>query len=232
MLWRRWDDRLRATAVAARAGTVGGYLLIALGVLEFLTGWGGIGGIWLTLIGWFITVAARQQHEQVTRHSNLGTLRVRDAMTTEPVVIPATATVGEVIERYVRTNRFSSFPIGNADGHIVGLTTVQRMAWLPSESRCGAPVTVGAATPGQIAWCGPDDPLLAVAASMNSSPDRRVLVVDAGHLVGILSPSDVARAIRHAELFGESADQKAASESGRGRSGASGRVTWGPAPQP
>jgi Zn-dependent protease len=92
MLWRRWDDRLRATAVAARVGTVGGYLLIALGVLEFLTGAGGIGGIWLALIGWFITVAARQQHEQVRRHSSFGTLRVRDAMTTEPVVVPGEST--------------------------------------------------------------------------------------------------------------------------------------------
>ena len=73
ILWRRWDDRLRATAVAARVGTAGGYLLIALGVLEFLTGGGGIGSIWLALIGWFITVAARQQHELVRRQSGRGT---------------------------------------------------------------------------------------------------------------------------------------------------------------
>lgn len=240
VLWRRWDDRLRATTVAARVGTVGGYLLIAVGIFEFLTGGGGIGGIWLALIGWFITVAARQQHEQVRRYSDssaprlrdaMTTLRVRDAMTTDPLVVPATTTVGEAIERYVRTSRFSSFPIGTPDGRIVGLTTVQRMAWLPSESRSSAPVTVGAATPGQIAWCGPDDPLFAVAARMHSSPDRRVLVVDGEHLVGILSPSDVARALRHAELFGKSADEHGAPGSGRGWPGAGRGVTWGPASQ-
>ena len=216
LLWRRWGDRLRATTVAARVGTAGGFLLIAVGIFEFLTGGGGIGGIWLALIGWFITVAARQQQEQVRRHSHLEVLRVRDAMTSDPLVVPATTTVGEAIERYVRTSRFSSFPIGAPDGRIVGLTTAQRMAWLPSESRSSAPVTAGAATPAQIAWCGPDDPLFSVAARMNSSPDRRVLVVEDGHLVGILSPSDVARALRHAELFGKPADQKGASGSGRG----------------
>jgi Zn-dependent protease/predicted transcriptional regulator len=231
VLWRRWGDRLRATTVAARVGTAGGFLLIAIGIFEFLTGGGGIGGIWLALIGWFITVAARQQQEQVRRHSHLGVLRVRDAMTGDPVVVPATTTVGEAIDRYVRTSRFSSFPIGTPDGRIVGLTTAQRMAWLPTESRSSAPVTAGAATPGQIAWCGPDDPLFSVAARMNGSPDRRVLVVEDGHLVGILSPSDVARALRHAELFGKSADGKGASGSGRGWPGAGRGVSWGPASQ-
>jgi Zn-dependent protease/predicted transcriptional regulator len=230
VLWRRWGDRLRATTVAARVGTAAGFLLIAVGIFEFLAG-GGIGGIWLALIGWFITVAARQQQEQVRRHSHLGALRVRDAMTSDPLVVPATTTVGEVIERYVRTSRFSSFPIGTPDGRIVGLTTAQRMAWLPSESRSSASVTAGAATPGQIAWCGPDDPLFSVAARMHSSPDRRVLVVEDEHLVGILSPSDVARALRHAELFGKSADEKGASGSGRGWPGAGRGVSWGPASQ-
>lgn len=231
LLWRRWGDRLRATTVAARVGTAGGFLLIAVGVLEFLTGGGGIGGIWLALIGWFITVAARQQQEQVRRHSQLGVLRVRDAMTSDPLVVPATTTVGEVIERYVGTGRFSSFPIGTPDGRIVGLTTVQRMAWLPSESRSRAPVTAGAATPDQIVCCGPDDPLFAVAARMQSSPDRRVLVVDAGHLVGILSPSDVARAQSHAELFGQSGQEQGWPGSGRGWPGAGHGATWGPASQ-
>jgi Zn-dependent protease len=64
-LWRRWADRLRATAVAAKAGQVVGYGLIALGAVEFLAGAGALGGVWLALIGWFITVAARQQNQRV-----------------------------------------------------------------------------------------------------------------------------------------------------------------------
>jgi Zn-dependent protease len=66
LLWRRWSDRVRATAVAARVGRLAGYGLIAVGILEFLAGGGALGGIWLALIGWFITVAARQQNERVS----------------------------------------------------------------------------------------------------------------------------------------------------------------------
>jgi Zn-dependent protease len=65
VLWRRWSDRVRATAVAAKVGQIAGYGLIAVGVVEFLAGGGALGGIWLALIGWFITVAARQQNERV-----------------------------------------------------------------------------------------------------------------------------------------------------------------------
>lgn len=65
VLWRRWSDRVRATAVAATVGRIAGYGLIALGAVEFLAGGGPLGGMWLALIGWFITVAARQQNERV-----------------------------------------------------------------------------------------------------------------------------------------------------------------------
>jgi Zn-dependent protease len=65
LLWRRWSDRVRATAVAATVGKIAGYALIAVGILELLAGGGALGGIWLALIGWFITVSARQQNERV-----------------------------------------------------------------------------------------------------------------------------------------------------------------------
>src|SRR5438067_1686281 len=64
-LWRRWSDRVRATAVAAKVGQIVGYGLIAVGVVQLLAGGGALGGIWLALIGWFITVSARQQNERV-----------------------------------------------------------------------------------------------------------------------------------------------------------------------
>jgi Zn-dependent protease len=63
-LWHRWSDRMRATAVAAKVGQVAGYGLVAIGLLEFLAGGGAFGGLWLALVGWFITVAARQQNER------------------------------------------------------------------------------------------------------------------------------------------------------------------------
>jgi len=150
----------------------------------------------------------------VREHARAGDLRVADAMTQGPLVIPHTATVAEVVERYMRPNRFAAFPIADACGRTVGLMTVRRMAELPRESWSATPVVAAAATPAEIVECAPQDRLHDVAARLQSSPDRRALVVERGRLVGILTPSDVARAIGRAELLGQASG---AGEPGRGR---------------
>jgi Zn-dependent protease len=180
-LWRHWRDRLRATAVAATAGKVVGYGLVALGGVEVLTG-GALGGIWLGMIGWFVATAAGQQHERVSERGRFGSLRVSDAMTAEPVVVPATATVAEVVDRCVRPGRFSSYPVGES-GRIVGL----------------------------------------------ASADRRAIVVAEGRLVGILTPSDVERALSHARLLRAPGAGPESGPEDRDRDGAG--LSWAPGPR-
>lgn len=230
LLWRHWNDRVRATAVASKVGRAGGLLVIAAGAFEFLAGGGALGGVWLALIGWFITVAAKQQNEQVSRHFRAGEILVADAMSREPLAVPAEATVAEVIDQYVRPSRFSSFPVLDASGRTVGLATVQRIASLPRDTWAATPIGAAAAPRTEIVECGPDDPLADVAVRVQSSPDRRAIVLEGGRLVGILTPSDVSRAIGR-ELAGQ---RSAAPGPAPGR-GAPGETTagigWGAAPQ-
>ena len=200
-LWRRWRDRLRATAAAAWAGKVVGYGLVGLGALELLAG-GALGGVWLGMIGWFVATAAGQQGEQASRSARFGGLRVADAMTPDPVVVPATATVAEVVERCVRPGRFSSYPVGES-GRIVGLATVDRIGRVPREAWPDTAVTAVAAPPAEMVVCRPDEPLVEAAVRLRASADRRAIVVDGGRLVGILTPSDVERALSHARLLGQ-----------------------------
>jgi len=230
LLWRHWHDRIRATAVAARVGKVCGIGLIAVGALEFLAG-GALGGIWLAVIGWFITVAAGQQHQQVAHRSREGDLRVADAMTGAPLVVPAEATVAEVIERYVRPNRFSSFPVVDIHRRLVGLVTVTRMASLPRDRWHTTPVGAAAARPTEIVQCGPNDNLAQVAVRMQGSPDRRAVVVEGARIVGILTPSDVRRAINHAELFGQPPGARGPSPVQGEPNATPGGMSWGPVPE-
>jgi Zn-dependent protease/CBS domain-containing protein len=219
LLWRHWGDRARATAVAAKVGRAGGFVLIAIGALEFLFGGGALDGVWLALIGWFVVVAAGQQQRQYDRRERIGELRVGDAMSRNPVTVPAQATVAEVIERYVRPTRFSSFPVVDEGGSLVGMATVRRMAMLPRDGWSTAPVSAAAAGPAEIVQCGPQDGLSDVAARIQSSPDRRAIVLEGRRPVGILTPSDVKRAMGRAELFGQPLPGGGAAPS------------WGPAPQ-
>ena len=198
-LWRHWRDRLRATAVAASAGRVVGFGLIGLGVVEVLAG-GALGGVWLGMIGWFVATAAGQQRDRVSDRSRFGTLRVADAMTPDPVVVPSTATVAEVVDRCVRPGRFSSYPVGES-GRIVGLATVDRIGRVPRDAWPRTVITAAAARPAEMVACRPDEPLADAAARLGESPDRRAIVVEDGRLVGILTPSDVERTVNHARLL-------------------------------
>ena len=200
-LWRHWRDRLRATAAAATAGKVVGYGLIGLGAVELLAG-GALGGIWLAMIGWFVTSAAGQQGRRVSERGLYGALRVADAMTSRPTVVPATATVADVVDRCVRPGRFSSYPVGES-GRIVGLATVERIGRVPRDAWPYTVITAAAARPAEMVVCRPDEPLVDVAARVRDSIDRRAIVVDEGRLVGILTPSDIDRALTLARLLSE-----------------------------
>lgn len=221
LLWWHWRDRIRATNVASRVGRICGIGLIAVGALEFFTGGDALSGIWLAVIGWFVYAAAGQQRQAVTERPPTGGLRASDAMTRDPVVVPAEATVAEVIDRYVRPHRLSTFPVLDASGRIAGLATVTRMASLPREAWATTRIGAAAAAPSETVQCAPDEDLAAVAGRMQRSPDRRAIVVERGSVVGILTPSDVRRATSSTGMFGQTPPAP----------GPAGGMSWGAVPE-
>jgi len=90
-LWRLRGDRVSAAITASRAGRRFGWLLVALGLVQFLMV--GVGGLWLMLLGWFITTAATAEEQQVELGGALAGVRVADVMSADPVAVPAGITV-------------------------------------------------------------------------------------------------------------------------------------------
>lgn len=63
VVWWRTGNRLRATEVATGAGRVLGWLLIGVGIYLVLVG-ATVDGIWLLLLGWFMTAMASAEEGQ------------------------------------------------------------------------------------------------------------------------------------------------------------------------
>ena len=203
IVWWRTGDRVRAEVSAARAGTVFGYVLVALGLVELFAG-GGIGGLWLVLLGWFLVMVSRAEETQARVGADLAGVRVADVMTPSPVTVGAATSVDDVLHDYVMRHHCSSFPVVDRSGSVTGLVTLTQLRAVSRERR---PVTTAgqvAVPAAEVPRAAPGEPLLdvlrRVAGTGRDRAGGRMLVWDDDRLAGIVSPTDVARAIDVAEL--------------------------------
>ncbi|MBY0442605.1 MAG: site-2 protease family protein [Mycobacteriaceae bacterium] len=192
-LWHRHGDSTRATVGAAHAGRVVAMVLIMLGLAEFLVG-GLVGGVWLVFIGWFIFAAARDEETQATSQQIFAGVRVVDAMTAKPHTAPGWITVEDFIQCYVLGDRHSAYPVADQDGSIIGLITLRQLREVAPNQRTTTSVREIALPLSRVPTAAPQEPLSALLQRMTPvGPDSRALVVDQGKVIGIVTPSDVAR---------------------------------------
>lgn len=199
VLWSRGGDRMRATHLAARAGRGFGIFLIALGVLEFFA-LAALGGLWFVFLGWFIVSASRAEETQSRTKTALAGLTVGEVMSPDPVAVPDWITVDAFLHDYVIARRFSCFPLRDLDGKLTGLVSIRRLGVVPRSERETTRIRDVAVPLDRVARSRPDEPLVDVMDRLHESDDGRVLVFEGDNLVGIVSSSDVSRALRLAEL--------------------------------
>ena len=194
-LWHRGGDRVRAATTAARTGQAFGYALIVLGVLEFLAV--GLVGLWFVFLGWFLLAAARGEESSAVMRDSLADVHVRDLMTPHPTTFSSEMTVGELLETELHRHRFGSYPLVAPDGRLVGLTTMNRIRHVPAGRRPATRLIDVACPLSEVPVGSPGEPIPDLLLRMQASPDGRAFVVDeGGHLVGILSPTDIARFVQ------------------------------------
>jgi Zn-dependent protease/predicted transcriptional regulator len=194
-LWRRRGDRASAASSAARAGQAFGYVLVVLGVLEFLAV--GIIGLWFVFMGWFLLAAARAEESQVVMRGSLANVHVRDVMTSEPTTFDPETSVADLVNDQLHRYRFSSYPLVGPDGHIEGLATMGRLRHVPANQRQNTRLKDIACPVSELTVGRPVEPVVDLLQRMQASPDGRALVLDdSDRLVGIVSPSDIARYVQ------------------------------------
>jgi Zn-dependent protease len=199
VLWRRHGDQARASITAARAGKVFGFVLVGLGLLEFAAG-AGFGGLWFVLIGWFLINAAGAEEQHAGTRRALGGVRVGDVMTAGPTTAPAHISVADFVDDYLFRYRHSAFPLVDHGGRGAGLITLNRVKQVPSHERATTRLEDIACPADEVAVAGVDDPLVDLLERISRGSDGRALVVEDGQLVGIVSPTDIARRLEIAPL--------------------------------
>lgn len=98
LLYAYYHDLKKATQIAAAGGKVVAGLLVALGLLGFITGAGN--GLWFILLGGFLYFLAGMSYEQVVIKEALSQVLVKDIMRTKfPIVDPNTK-VEQLFQKY------------------------------------------------------------------------------------------------------------------------------------
>jgi len=201
-LWKHNGDRVRAATTAARTGQAFGYILVVLGILEFLAV--GLIGLWYVFLGWFLLLAARGEESAAVMRSSLCDVPVRDVMTPDPITFGSGMTIAELLDHHPH-RQFSSYPLIAPDGRLEGLTTLSRIRHVPAIRRMTTRLIDTACPLSDVPLSAPDEPIPDLLQRMHASPDGRALVINnAGHLVGIVSPSDIARLVQLSMLRSQS----------------------------
>jgi Zn-dependent protease/CBS domain-containing protein len=184
----------RATQLAAEVGKVFAILLGLFGLF-------GGGGLFLVAIAFFIYIGASSEAQQTTMRAAFEGVTVRDIMTPAERVstVAADESVADLIEQMFR-ERHTGYPV-ERDGDVVGLVTlddaravreVEREAYRVEEIMTTDLFTVS-----------PETDVMTALTHLDDRSVGRLVVMDDGEFVGILTRTDVMTALTIIQSSGE-----------------------------
>lgn len=190
-IWSRTGDILKATKTSTQLGEYLGLGLMALGLLALFQGIL-LSGAWQIMIGLLIVVAAKSSFESLRTKTLLGNERVADVMSRNAVTADPDLSLTDLVNRTMLRNRVSFVPVVE-DGVLLGhidtkvLSMIDRENW--STTQVGD-VFVGLEATQVIS---PQARAADILAQMTETDERKLMVVEGRHLVGVVALSDLMR---------------------------------------
>jgi CBS domain-containing protein len=195
-LWHWLHNLPEATRIAAGFGQGLGTLLIVLGLLEFMLGGGARwNGVWLAFIGWFVIQAAQSSYQQILARHVLAGISVADIMTRQVDVVPAACTLDEVIHDHVMVHSHPAYPVFDGD-RLLGLISLNDLRNVPRERRSTMRASEVVSPLTEAQTVAPTTGVWEALGKMMSGSQGRLLVLEEGRLVGIVSRTDVMHVMR------------------------------------
>ena len=188
-IWWWTGDLDRATRIGAGTGRFLGSVLVALGFLNALTG-NIVGGMWQALIGLFIIGAARSTETRLTMTTLLEDIPVRRLMVAHPITVPDDTPVDYLIENYFYRFNHKVFPVLR-DGVLLGCVRLDDVGQVPPQERASRTAGDILTADSAARTIGPDSPVLEAMKVMQTHNVSRLMVAEAGELIGMLTMRDI-----------------------------------------
>lgn len=172
---------IEATRKAAR---IGRYFAIGMGVFGIFY------NFWFILIALFVYIGATEEEQATTIHESLQGLTVRQLMTSVVEVVHPDTTVQQLHELMLST-RHMGFPV--VDGGLVGIVTLSDTHKVPRDRLHLA--RVKDIMTREVVTVPPDMEAARALALMTERRIGRLVVVEGGKMVGIVTRKDFLRAV-------------------------------------
>jgi len=193
-LWHFKGNLPRATRVASRIGAGFGLGLMILAVLQLFSG-NFVGAVWWFLIGMFLRSASQMSYRQVVVRAALEGESVRRLMTPDPVTVPPDISIRELVDDYIYRHHHKMFPVVGDSQRLLGCVSVDQVRKVSREEwshRHVEEVLQPCAAENTVA---PDADALKLLSLMSQSGTSRVMVVEHGRLVAIITLRDLLKFI-------------------------------------
>jgi Zn-dependent protease/predicted transcriptional regulator len=194
IVWWITKDPARSTRVAATVGQVVAFVFIFLGIVRFFGG-RNFGGLWLTVIGWFLLEAARSSYSQVELAESLRGVKVSDVMTNDWPLVDGRMNLQTFVDEYLLATGQRCFVV-EEKGDVSGLVTphevktIERAQWKSTTvAEVMRPLT-------NLHTVAPRTSVTKALEVMGREDLNQLPVVRNGHLEGIISRSHILRLLQ------------------------------------
>jgi len=202
-IWKATGSLARATRVASVSGQGVGWLLVAGGVAFLLAG-DLAGGIWFAFIGWFLVQAARSSYQDLQLQQLLRRVEAEDVMAGDLRRIPPELSLQDAVDDYFMRYDHGAFPVEEG-GRTIGLLTLRGVRRVPREQWPTRRVREAMVPLSDQVVVAPEARMDGVVGKLQDGDANRVLVVEDGEVVGIITPSDLTRWLRRSRTLDGSA---------------------------
>ncbi len=191
VVWGLTKSYTRGTRVAAGIGSLIAYGFIVVGIMLVFNGMIA-NGIILAFIGWFVLTSAQASVQQLTIQHELAGITVAQVMTREIPTVQVGETLTQVVNATFLAQNTRAAAVQLA-GRFVGIVTLRDVMRTARDRWDWTDVEAVMVPETQLIVVHPDDPVLDAVERMGQGDVNQLPVVDDGHLVGVLSRSDVLR---------------------------------------
>ncbi len=195
----------KATRIASNVGRVIAWLFIGAGITLFIVdrefSW-----LWIAFIGWFLENASKQAYSQMRIRNALSGLHARDVMSSDFVIVAQQTNIKDLVDHFIYLGGHTSFVVSFGQ-NALGMLSVRDIKSLPKDkwltTNAGQIMTPVAKLP----TVRMDEDAVSVMEKLESSGYSRLLVLENGVVMGIVTYESVQRWLQPRLMLGSQGRQ-------------------------